>query len=57
MDDPGPNAASLALIDSLKLAPTLSQNRSLGYLNVIARLPASRLADVARQPEVISIQP
>lgn len=57
VDDPAPNAASLALIDSLKLAPILSQNRSLGYLNVIVRLPPSRLVDVARQPEVISIQP
>jgi subtilisin-like proprotein convertase family protein len=57
VDDPAANAASLALIDLLKLAPILSQNRSLGYLNVIVRLPPSRLVDVARQPEVISIQP
>jgi subtilisin-like proprotein convertase family protein len=57
VDDPAANAASLVLIDSLKLAPILSQNRSLGYLNVIVRLPPSRLVDVARQPEVISIQP
>jgi hypothetical protein len=57
VDDPGPNAATVAVIDSLKLAPILSESRSLGYLNVIVRLPAARLTDVARQPEVVSIQP
>jgi subtilisin-like proprotein convertase family protein len=57
VDDPGPNAASLALIDSLKLAPILSRSRALGYLNVVVRLPPGRLVDVARQPEVVSIQP
>jgi len=57
VEDSGPNAATLAVINSLKLAPILSQHRTLGYLNVIARLPAGRLADIARQPEVVSIQP
>ncbi len=57
VDDPGPNAATLALINLLKLGPILSQNRSLGYMNVIVPLPPSRLTDVALRPEVVSIQP
>src|SRR5882724_8417633 len=57
VDDARANASSLALINSLKLAPIFSQSRVLGYLNVIVGLPATRLNVVARQPEVVSIQP
>jgi hypothetical protein len=56
VDDPGANASSLALIDSLKLAPILSQDRFLGSER--HRPAASEPPDdVARQPEVVSIQP
>jgi PKD repeat protein len=51
------NAATLKIIDGLKLAPIKKQSRALNYLNVIVRLPASELPAIAAQPEVVSIQP
>jgi len=57
VDDADANAATLALIDRLKLAPVRNQFHLLGYLNVIVRLPPERLNEVAAQPEVVSIQP
>ena len=56
-DDADANAATLAVIDRLKLAPIRNQFRTLNYLNVIVRLPPARLAELAAHPEVISIQP
>ena len=57
VDDAEANPATLALIDQLKLAPVQRQSRTLHYLNVVVRLPADRLGELAAQPEVISIQP
>ena len=57
VDDADANAATLALIDRLKLAPVRNQFRLLGYLNVIVRLPPEGLSEIAAQPEVVSIQP
>jgi len=51
------NSASLQVIDRLKIEPVLKQARVLNYLNVIVRLPPERLAEIAAQPEVISIHP
>ncbi|HXU75065.1 MAG TPA: S8 family serine peptidase, partial [Methylomirabilota bacterium] len=57
LQDPAANAASLRLIDSLKLTPMRKQHRVLDYLNLIVRLPPERIGDVAALPEVVSIQP
>jgi uncharacterized repeat protein (TIGR01451 family) len=51
------NAATLQLIDELKLEPTRQQYHMLNYLNVVVALPRNQLASIAAQPEVISIQP
>jgi PKD repeat protein len=51
------NTATLNLINRLKLAPIRQQYEFLGYLNVMVKVPAERLADIAAQPEVVSIQP
>ncbi|GEM_PF-716667 len=57
--DPEANAETLALVDSLKLAPirSRSENARLGFLNVTVALPADRLADLAARPDVVSIHP
>ena len=57
LQDPTANPGTLALIDQLKLAPVQQQFQTLEYLNVVVRLPAARLAELAARPEVISIQP
>jgi uncharacterized repeat protein (TIGR01451 family) len=55
--DDAANAATLALIDELKLEPARQQYYMLNYLNVVVALPADQLVSIAAQPEVISIQP
>lgn len=55
--DPAANPNTLALIDQLKLEPVKREFRVLQYLNLIVRLPAERLPEVAAQPDVVSIQP
>ena len=57
IDDADANAATMAVIDRLKLAPVKATSHVLSYLNVIVRLPANQLAEIAKQPEVIAIQP
>src|SRR5437660_4733434 len=54
--DDAANAATLAVIDRLKLEMIRIQSRVLNYLNVIVRLPPERLAEIAAQPEIVSIQ-
>jgi PKD repeat protein len=51
------NPATLQLIERLKLEPIRRSSKVLNYLNVIVRLPPAQLAQIAAQPEVISIQP
>ena len=51
------NAATLQLIDQLKLEPIQRQYEALGYYNVQVRLAPESLQQLARQPDVISIQP
>jgi hypothetical protein len=53
--DPEANAATLKLIDGVKLAPLISQNEFPPYLNLIVRLPAAAVANLAAQPDVLSI--
>jgi hypothetical protein len=55
--DTNANTATLKLIDQLRLAPRQPEYRVLNYVNVIARLPATGLAQIAARPDVISIQP
>ncbi len=57
LEDAKANSTTLALVDSLKLAPLQRDVRVLGYRNLIVRLPASRLAELAAQPDVVSVQP
>ena len=50
------NAATLKLIDQWKLEPIQQQYSILHYLNIVVRLPPEKLALLAAQPDVISIQ-
>jgi PKD repeat protein len=51
------NPATLQLIERLKLEPIRRNTKVLNYRNVIVRLSAGQLAQIAARPEVISIQP
>ncbi len=55
--DPDANAATLQLIERLKLAPIQRESKLLGYHNVVVRLPLGAIAQLAAQPDVVSIQP
>ncbi len=55
VDDPAANAATLALIDAIQLAPARLRRAAPGYVNVIVRLPADQLQAVAGQPDVVSV--
>jgi hypothetical protein len=55
--DPPMNAATLALIDSLKLKPITSQGPEDKYYNLVVNLPPGSLSRISEQPDVISIQP
>lgn len=57
VDDSQANPNTRALIDQWKLAPVKREFRVLQYVNLIVRLPPERLTEIARQPDVISIQP
>ena len=57
VDDAEANAATLQLIDRLKLEPIKRQQRLLNYLNLIVRLAPDSLPVIAAQPEVVSIHP
>lgn len=51
------NAKTLRAIDEMRLGRIECRSRVLHYLNVIVRLPADRLAELAAQPDIVSIQP
>ncbi len=51
------NAATLALINQWKLEPIKQKYSILNYLNIVVRLAPDKLALLAAQPDVISIQP
>ena len=57
VEDDEANAATLAVIAQHQLAAPHSDYRLLGYRTVIVQLPASQVATIAAQPEVVSIQP
>ena len=57
VDDAEANAATLGVIDRLRLGPVESEFRVLNYHNIIVRLPPDRLNEIAARPEVVSIQP
>jgi hypothetical protein len=51
------NAATLALLDRLKLEPLSRRESILQYVNVVGRFNASDLRRIASQSDVISIHP
>jgi hypothetical protein len=57
VDDPAANTATLTQVGRWQLAAVENEYSLLGYLNVIVRLPPEHLAEIAAQPEVVSIQP
>jgi hypothetical protein len=57
VDDAAANVATLTRIGQWQLAAVENQYNLLGYLNVIVRLPPEHLAEIAAQPDVVSIQP
>jgi hypothetical protein len=57
VDDPAANTATLTQIGRWQLAAVENEYSLLGYRNVIVRLPPEHLAEIAAQPEVVSIQP
>lgn len=56
VEDPAANAGTLAAIAAIEEEPSRSA-AALGYVNVVARLPASALPVLAARPDVVSIQP
>lgn len=55
--DEAVNAETLALIETMKLAPvrSVTPNEQLGFLNVIVALPTDRIEELAARPDVLSI--
>lgn len=51
------NAATLKIIEELRLAPVIRSSVSLGYRNIIVALPPDSLDVLAAQPDVVSIHP
>jgi len=57
VEDAEANTNTLQWIAQWQLAPVQRQFRTLQFLNLVVRLPAERLSELAAQPDVISIQP
>jgi hypothetical protein len=57
VDDAAANVGTFTLIGQWQLAAAENEYSLLGYRNVIVRLPAEHLAEIAARPDVISIQP
>jgi hypothetical protein len=57
MADPPVNAATLKLIDQLKLAPIQRQKAILNFVDIVVRISPADLPRIAARPDVISIQP
>jgi len=55
VDDPEMNAATMGLIDSIKLAAVRRESREMGYYSFVVRLPPDQVQVVAAQPDVVSI--
>lgn len=57
VEDREANRATLQLIDALKVEPAMREQRVLGYVNLIVRLPIDQILSLAGQPDVVSISP
>ncbi|HEX5220636.1 MAG TPA: S8 family serine peptidase [Verrucomicrobiae bacterium] len=57
LDDAEANLNTRQLIDQLKLEPVKRQFRTLQFVNLVVRLPVSRLGEIAAQSDVVSIHP
>lgn len=57
VEDDEANVATLAVIGQYQLAPVRSDYKLIGYRTIIVQLPASQIATIAAQPDVVSIQP
>ena len=58
VEDPADNAATLAVIDKLKLEPVIGHENVLGYVNVRVALPRDAVIhEIAERGDVVSIQP
>ena len=55
--DESANADTLAVLDALKLAPFVRQNRTEKYFNVVVKLPPDALDGLSSQPDILSIWP
>ena len=53
--DPAANPATVQMINGLALEPIRKQSQVLNYVNIIVRIPANRVDDIAAQPDVVSI--
>jgi len=56
VNDPDANAATLALIDRLKLEPIRRRYHLLQYVNLFVRLHPQDVSTIASQPDVVSIR-
>jgi subtilase family protein/putative Ig domain-containing protein len=54
--DPTTNPDTLAVVDRIRSAPVRHQYEFLGYQNIVVELPPEAVFDIARQPDVVSIQ-
>ena len=57
VEDQPNNLPTVQLMDRLKLEPFRRQYSALHYVNVVGRFNAADLAQIAKQPDVVSIQP
>jgi len=51
------NAATIALIDKVKLEPVTNQYEILKYVNIVVRIAPEDIKAIAARPDVVSIQP
>ncbi len=57
VDDADANAATLQLLEQLKLAPVQQEHTVEGYVNVTVQINPKNLGQLAAQPDVVSIVP
>jgi len=57
VDDAEENAATLQLIDQLKVEPIRARSLALGFLNLVVKLAPASVTAMAAQPDVVSIHP
>ena len=55
--NPKANSETLKKIEQLQLALPIKQGASGNYYNIVAKLPPTRIASLAEQPDIISIGP